>query len=249
MRNVVCLILFLTVFLFAETHPVADANGVGEPTETEGELEDDSLEYIDGSARSVGVFKYISHDITKARETVSFGWDVTAWTNHIDYNMGWWLGKRIASGLYLNALGLNLHILSDVGDSCTNPKGCARIGAGVAFNTAFALIAALEELSGGSDNLGRYWFVFAALQNPILEFFVVRKYVPVSVELGYNTDWFAFSPGHEFYFRAHGDLNVNILFVRVAVSYSYSFLDTYDLEKGSKKFYLKLIFGPMSFGF
>ena len=227
MRKLVCLIVLICSFSFAN----------------------DDVELGEDEDLPVGLFGRMSHFTTTADENFSFGWDVTAWTNHIDYNMGWWLGKRIASGLYLNALGLNLHILSDVGDSCTNPKGCARIGAGVAFNTAFALIAALEELSGGSDNLGRYWFVFAALQNPTLEFFVVRKYVPVSVGIGYNTDWFAFSPGHEFYFRAHGDLNVNILFVRVAASYSYSILDTYDLEKGSKKFYLKLIFGPMSFGF
>lgn len=227
MRKLVCLIVLICSFSFAN----------------------DDVELGEDEDLPVGLFGRMSHFTTTADENFSFGWDVTAWTNHIDYNMGWWLGKRIASGLYLNALGLNLHILSDVGDSCTDPKGCARIGAGVAFNTAFALIAALEELSGGSDNLGRYWFVFAALQNPTLEFFVVRKYVPVSVGIGYNTDWFAFSPGHEFYFRAHGDLNVNILFVRVAASYSYSILDTYDLEKGSKKFYLKLIFGPMSFGF
>lgn len=227
MRKLVCLIVLICSFSFAN----------------------DDVELGEDEDLPVGLFGRMSHFTTTADENFSFGWDVTAWTNHIDYNMGWWLGKRIASGLYLNALGLNLHILSDVGDSCTNPKGCARIGAGVAFNTAFALIAALEELSGGSDNLGRYWFVFAALQNSTLEFFVVRKYVPVSVGIGYNTDWFAFSPGHEFYFRAHGDLNVNILFVRVAASYSYSILDTYDLEKGSKKFYLKLIFGPMSFGF
>ena len=227
MRKLVCLIVLICSFSFAN----------------------EDVELGEDEDLPVGLFGRMSHFTTTADENFSFGWDVTAWTNHIDYNMGWWLGKRIASGLYLNALGLNLHILSDVGDSCTNPKGCARIGAGVAFNTAFTLIAALEELSGGSDNLGRYWFVFAALQNPTLEFFVVRKYVPVSVGLGYNTDWFAFSPGHKFYFRAHGDVNVNILFVRIAASYSYSILDTYDLEKGSKKFYLKLIFGPMSFGF
>ena len=248
MRNVVCLILFLTVFLFAETHPVADANGMGEPTETEdelAELEDDSLEYIDESARSVGIFKYISHDITKAKETASFGWDVTAWTNHIDYNMGLWFGERIANGLYLNALALNLHVLSDVGDTCTNSKGCSRIGAGLAFNSVFTLAAAFASYESSMDP---FWLVFLALQNPTLEYFVVRKYVPVSIGLGYNADWFAFSPGRKFYLRAHGDLNLNITWARISASYSYSFLDTYDLKKGSKRLYLKIIFGPKGIG-
>ena len=87
-----------------------------------------------------------------------------------------------------------------------------------------------------------------ALQNPTLEFFVVRKYVPISIGLGYNTDWFAFSPGHKFYLRAHGDLNLNITWARISASYSYLFLDTYDLKKGSKRFYLKIFFGPMGVG-
>ena len=85
--------------------------------------------------------------------------------------------------------------------------------------------------------------------NPTLEFFILRKYVPVSIGVGYNTDWFAFSPGRELYFRAHGDLNVNILWARISASYSYSFLDSYDLKKGSKKFYLKIFFGPAGLGF
>ena len=248
MRKFVCLIILFCSFSFAETIPVVGANVEDARVEMDGglaELEDDSLEYIDDSSRSVGLFERYSHKMKTAKHTFSFGWDVTAWTNHIDYNMGVELGKQMANGLYLNALGFNLHILSDVGDSCTNSKGCARIGAGLAFNTVLALIAAWHDFFEGSESIGRFWKVFVALQNPTLEYFVVRKYVPVSVGLGYNTDWFAFSPGHKFYFRAHGDVNVNILFVRIAASYSYSFLDTYDLKKGSKRFYLKIIFGPI----
>jgi hypothetical protein len=245
MRKFVCLLILLCSFLFAETIPVADANLEGARVEMEGglaELDDDSHEYIDGSARSVGIFEYSSHNVTTAKSTVSFGWDVTAWTNHIDYNMGLWCGERIANGLYLNFLTLNLHILSDVGDTCTNSKGCSRIGAGLAFNSVITLAAAFASYGG---DMNRSWQVFMALQNPTLEFFVVRKYVPISIGLGYNTDWFAFSPGHKFYLRAHGDLNLNITWARISASYSYSLLDTYDLKKGSKRFYLKIFFGPM----
>lgn len=254
MRKLVCLILFFMVFSFAETEggfaeaekSLADVEGAR--VEMDGglaELEDDSLEYIDDSSRSVGLFERYSHKMKTAKHTFSFGWDVTAWTNHIDYNMGVELGKQMANGLYLNALGFNLHILSDVGDSCTNSKGCARIGAGIAINGVLAMASFVDAWIFGSETIARIWFGLATLLNPTLEFFVVRKYVPVSVGLGYNTDWFAFSPGHKFYFRAHGDVNVNILFVRIAASYSYSFLDTYDLKKGSKKFYVKLIWGPI----
>ena len=35
----------------------------------------------------------------------------------------------------------------------------------------------------------------------------------------------------------HGDVNIDFPFVRVTASYSYSFLDTYDLKKGFS-FYL-----------
>jgi hypothetical protein len=245
MRKLVCLIILICSFSFAETVPVAGANVEGAPVDLEGVHAETTSE---DSTRSVGIFELYSHKMKTAKHTFSFGWDVTAWTNHIDYNMGVELGKQMANGLYLNALGFNLHILSDVGDSCTNSKGCARIGAGLAFNTVLSLIAAWQDFFEGSESIGRFWKVFVALQNPTLEYFVVRKYVPVSVGLGYNTDWFAFSPGHKFYFRAHGDVNVNILFVRIAASYSYSFLDTYDLKKGSKRIYLKIIFGPEGLG-
>ena len=230
MRLLVCLIILFCSFSFAE-------------------VEGDSVVVNEDASRPVGLLERMSILTTTGNEHYSFGWDVTAWTNHIDYNMGLWFGKRIANGLYLNALGFNLHILSDVGDSCTNSKGCARIGAGLAFNTVLSLIAAWQDFFEGSESIGRFWKVFVALQNPTLEYFVVRKYFPVSIALGYNTDWFAFSPGHKFYLRAHGDLNVNIFFVRVAASFSYSLLDTYDLKKGSKKFYLKLILGPIDSSF
>ena len=251
MRKFVCLLILLCSFPFAETLPVADANVEGARVEMEGglaELDDDSHEYIDGSARSVGIFEYSSHNVTTAKSTVSFGWDVTAWTNHIDYNMGLWCGERIANGLYLNFLTLNLHILSDVGDTCTNSKGCARIGAGIAINGVLAMASFVDAWIFGSETIARIWFGLATLLNPTLEFFVVRKYVPISIGLGYNTDWFAFSPGHKFYLRAHGDLNLNITWARISASYSYSFLDTYDLKKGSKRFYLKIFFGPMGVG-
>ena len=139
------------------------------------------------------------------------------------------------------------HILSDVADdSCTEGSGsCARIGAGIALNGVLAMASFVDALLFDSEKIARFWFGLAALLNPTLEYYVVSKYVPVSIGLGYNPDWFAFSPGRKFYFRAHGDLNVNIRFVRITASYSYSFLDTYDLKKGSQKFYLKLSCGPL----
>jgi hypothetical protein len=132
-----------------------------------------------------------------------------------------------------------LHFLSDETDSCS------RTGASVAFHSLFFLTSSVSAIITYSDKMLRVWNVVAALLNPTLEFFIWRKYVPISIGLGYNTDWFAFSPGHKFYLRAHGDLNLNITWARISASYSYSLLDTYDLKKGSKRFYLKIFFGPM----
>lgn len=254
MRKLVCLILFFMVFSFAETEggfaeaekSLADAEGAR--VEMEGglaELEDDSLEYIDGSTRSVGIFERYSHGIKTAKHMASLGIELTAWGNHADFNVNADYGRWLAKGVYLSSGLFNYHILSDVGDSCTNSKGCARIGAGIAINGVLAMASFVDAWIFGSETIARIWFGLATLLNPTLEFFVVQKYVPISIGLGYNTDWFAFSPGHKFYLRAHGDLNLNITWARISASYSYSFLDTYDLKKGSKKFYVKLILGPI----
>lgn len=227
MRKLVCLILFFTVFSFAE-------------------FEDDSLEINDDSSRSAGIFERYSQGIKTAKHMGSLGvMELAAWGHHGDYNVNADYGRWLAKGLYLSTQLFSFHMLSDVGDSCTNSKGCVRIGAGIAMNGVLAMASLVDSWIFGSEKIAYFWFGLATLLNPTLEYFVVRKYVPVSIGLGYKTDWFAFSPGHKFYFRAHADLNVNILFVRIAASYSYSFLDTYDLKKNSKKFYLKLIFGPV----
>ena len=232
MRKFVCLLILVSSFLFAETLPVADAM---EGTRVEMEGED--------SSRSVGLFERYSDGLKTAKHMASLGIELTAWGNHADFNVNADYGHWLAKGVYLSSGLFNYHILSDVGDSCTNSKGCARIGAGIAINGVLAMASFVDAWIFGSETIARIWFGLATLLNPTLEFFVVRKYVPISIGLGYNTDWFAFSPGHKFYLRAHGDLNLNITWARISASYSYS--DTYDLKKGSKKFYVKLIWGPI----
>ena len=235
MRKFVCLLILVSSFLFAETLPVADAM---EGTRVEMEGED--------SSRSVGLFERYSDGLKIAKHMTSIGMNISIWErHHEDYNLNADYGRWLAKGLYLSSELFSFHMLSDVGDSCTNSRGCARIGAGIALNGVLTMAAFVDSWIFDSDKITYFWFGLATLLNPTFEFFVVRKYIPVSIGLGYNTDWFAFSPGHKFYLRAHGDLNLNILFVRIAASYSYSFLDTYDLKKGSKKFYVKLILGPI----
>ena len=253
MRKLVCLILLFIVFSaaetegdFAETAPVANVEGAR--VEMEGEQAgsvDDFLEKNDDSSRSVGIFERYSHGLKTAKHMGSLGMELTSWGHHADYNINVDYGRWLANGLYLSSELFNYHLLSDVGDSCTNSKGCARIGAGIAINGVLAMASFVDSWIFGSDKITYFWLGLATLLNPTLEFFVVRKYVPVSIGLGYKTDWFAFSPGHKFYLRVHGDLNLNITWVRISASYSYSILDTYDLKKGSKKFYLKLILGPV----
>ena len=149
---------------------------------------------------------------------------------HSDVNLGFWSGKKIVDGLYLNGQSFNFHLVSDEKDSCT------RIGAAFLLHTIVIPIAFYDFFDPSSHSIYAYC-AMALLLNPTLEFYVVREYVPISVGIGYNTDWFAFKPKRKFYFRAHGDVNIDFPFVRVTASYSYSFLDTYDLKKGFS-FYL-----------
>lgn len=241
MRKLVCLILFFMVFSFAETE-----GDFAEAEKNFSEVEGARVEMEgEDSSRSVGIFERYSDELKIAKHMGSLGLEYTAWGHHVDYNVNVDYGRWLANGVYLSSELFNFHILSDVGDSCTNSKGCARIGAGIAINGVLAMASFVDSWIFGSDKITYFWFGLATLLNPTLEYFVVRKYVPVSIGLGYKTDWFAFSPGHKFYLRAHGDLNVNITWARISASYSYSILDTYDLKKGSKKFYLKLILGPI----
>ena len=191
------------------------------------------------SVKATGIFERYSDDLMKSDYLVSLGGDLTAWTNHVDAFIGVWMGAKIVNGLYLNTLLIGNHFLSDETDSCT------RVGAGMVVNGSLLGASFISALFFNSSTLIAPTFAVITLLNPTLEFFILRKYVPVSIGVGYNTDWFAFSPGRELYFRAHGDLNVNILWARISASYSYSFLDSYDLKRGSKKFYLKVFFGPL----
>ena len=86
------------------------------------------------------------------------------------------------------------------------------------------------------------------LMNPTVEFFFWKGWVPVSVSAGYKMDWFAFSPGHKFYFRPHADLNINLMLLRVSASYAYVATNTYDIKRGPR-FYLKVYFGWLNRNF
>ncbi len=156
---------------------------------------------------------------------------------HSDVNLGLVSGKKIVDGLYLNGQSFNFHIVSDKKDSCT------RLGAAFLLHTIAFPIAIYDFFNPSSHSIYAY-YAMALLLNPTLEFYVVREYVPISVGIGYNTDWFAFKPNRKFYFRAHGDVNIDFPVVRVTASYSYSFLDTYDLKKG-----FRLYFGVALFHF
>jgi len=170
----------------------------------------------------------LMHALANAEGSVT---PLSFYTNiHSDVNLGLLGGTKIVDGLYLNGQSFNFHIVSDKKDSC------ARIGAAFLLHTIAFPIAIYDFFDPSSHSINAY-YVMVLLLNPTLEFYVVREYVPISVGIGYNTDWFAFKPKQKFYFRAHGDVNIDLPFVRVTASYSYSFLDTYDLKKGFS-FYL-----------
>lgn len=171
----------------------------------------------------------------KSHNVAYFGADVSAWSDHIDYNMVFEGGKPILKRLYLTADFLNLHIMSD--KDREDSDSTARI---TGMSGLVSLCFMPFVMSGNeSENT---MFGVLALMNPTLEYYFWEGFTTLSVGVGYKTDWFAFSPGHEFYFRPHADVNLNVFIVRISASYAYVVKETYDLKKGSR-FYLRIYMG------
>ena len=171
-----------------------------------------------------------------SRHNVVYGGaDVSTWSDHVDCNMVVEGGSPILNRLYLTADLLNLHIMSD--KDREDSDSTARI---TGMSSLVSLFFLPFVMSGNeSENT---MFGVLALMNPTLEYYFWEGFTTVSIGVGYKTDWFAFSPGHEFYFRPHADLNLNVFLVRISASYAYVVKDTYDLKKGSR-FYLRIYMG------
>ena len=71
MRKLVCLIILICSFSFAETVPVMGANVEGAPVDLEGVHAETTSE---DSTRSVGIFELYSHEIRTSKYLFSFGW-------------------------------------------------------------------------------------------------------------------------------------------------------------------------------
>ena len=167
-----------------------------------------------------------SHDV------FYFGADVSTWSDHVDYNMVFEAGKPILNRLYLTADFLNLHIMSD--KDREDSDSTARI---TGMSSLVSLFFLPFVMSGNeSENT---MFGVLALMNPTLEYYFWEGFTTLSVGVGYKTDC---SPGHEFYFRPHADVNLNVFIVRISASYAYVVKETYDLKKGSR-FYLRIYMG------
>ena len=171
----------------------------------------------------------------KSHNVVYSGADVSTWSDHVDCNMVVEGGSPILNRLYLTADFLNLHIMSDKdredSDSTARITGMSSLVSLGFFPLVF--IGYMPE---------NIWYGVLALMNPTLEYYFWEGFTTLSVGVGYKTDWFAFSPGHEFYFRPHADVNLNVFIVRISASYAYVVKDTYDLKKGSS-FYLRIYLG------
>ena len=163
------------------------------------------------------------------------GVDASAWSDHIDFNLVMEGGVPLINRLYLTADYLNLHIMSD--KDREDSDSSARISGMSSLVSLFFFPFVL------SGNMSEYiWLGTLALMNPTLEYYFWEGWTTVSVGVGYKTDWFAFSPGHEFYFRPHADVNLNVFIVRISASYSYVVMETHDLKKGPR-FYLRVYIG------
>ena len=156
----------------------------------------------------------------KSHNVAYFGADVSAWSDHIDYNMVLERGKPILNRLYLTADFLNLHIMSD--KDREDSDSTARITG----MSGLVSLCFLPFVMSGNESENTMFGVLA-LMNPTLEYYFWEG---------------AFSPGHEFYFRPHADVNLNVFIVRISASYAYVVKETYDLKKGSR-FYLRIYMG------
>ena len=142
---------------------------------------------------------------------------------------------------YLNADALSLHVISDRSDTSHFENRISGINSLVTL-AFFPYILSRGEGHHDDDILMNSFFWTLFLLNPTVEYFFWKGWVPVSVSAGYKMDWFAFSPGRKFYFRPHADLNINLMLLRVSVSYAYVVTNTYDLKRGPR-FYLKVCLG------
>ena len=159
-----------------------------------------------------------SHDV------FYFGADVSTWSDHVDYNMVVEGGSPILNRLYLTADLLNVHIMSDKDREDSDSTARITGMSGLVSLGFFPLVF----VGYMPENI---WYGVLALMNPTLEYYFWEGFTTVSVGVGYKTDWFAFSSGHEFYFRPHADVNLNVFIVRISASYAYVVKETYDLKK------------------
>lgn len=180
---------------------------------------------------------------------IFFGGEGTGWTAHVndkavhneDFSLVFDGGIEFAKNLYLNADIFTYHMISDRSDTSHFDHRVSGINSIVSL--AFLPFVVLRGEGRRDDDVlmnAFFWTLF--LMNPTVEYFFWKSWVPVSVSVGYKTDWFAFSPGRQFYFRPHADLNVNLVILRVTASYAYVVTNTYELKRGSR-FYLKVSFG------
>ena len=171
----------------------------------------------------------------KSHNVAYFGADVSTWSDHVDCNMVVEGGSPILNRLYLTADLLNVHIMSDKDREDSDSTARITGMSGLVSLGFFPLVF----IGYMPENI---WYGVLALMNPTLEYYFWEGFTTLSVGVGYKTDWFAFSPGHEFYFRPHADVNLNVFIVRISASYAYVVKDTYDLKKGSR-FYLRIYMG------
>lgn len=171
-----------------------------------------------------------------SRHNVVYGGaDVSTWSDHVDCNMVVEGGTPILNRLYLTADLLNVHIMSDKDREDSDSTARITGMSGLVSLGFFPLVF----IGYMPENI---WYGVLALMNPTLEYYFWEGLTTVSVGVGYKTDWFAFSPGREFYFRPHADVNLNVFLIRISASYAYVVKDTYDLKKGSR-FYLRIYMG------
>lgn len=169
-------------------------------------------------------FSFADSDWDRHIKRFGMGVDVAVWEGKFlditDFSFVVSMSADLTDRVRLNFDAFNFHMVSDEPDSTCRMTGLASLVSIAMFPFIFF------------DEANSIFGLLTAL-NPTLEFFLWKKFVPVSVAAGYKADWFLFSPDMNFYFRPHVGLNVYAGFALISASYSYMVTNTYDAKRGS----------------
>ena len=148
------------------------------------------------------------------------------WGGASDFSLPFFTNISLTERLKFSTRIYNLHWVEDDDKYRFSPMGT------LSSVLTFGVSISLNDRESGAF-LSYFTFPISFLLNPNFEFFLVKSSISLSV--GYETDWFAFSPGQKFYFKSYSDLTFyGGEYAFVSASFSYLHTHTYDATYGPR---------------